>query len=87
MLVITRKPRQGFYITDDIYVCITSMTPGQVKIGIKAPESMSIMREELIDKASTHPTNAGVVDTLNQQKEYRRLQKQLERMRVCCSSA
>ena len=86
MLVITRKPRQGFYITEDIYVCITEVKGCYVKIGINAPEAMSIMREELIDKTSLSPTHAANDSaSLNQQKEYHRL-KQLERMRVCCSS-
>ena len=47
MLVLTRKPGQRLMIGDDVVVTVLSVRNGQVRIGIEAPRSVSIRREEL----------------------------------------
>ncbi len=47
MLVLTRKPGQRLMIGDNIVVTVLSVHGGQVRIGIEAPRSVSIRREEL----------------------------------------
>lgn len=49
MLVLTRKLNQKVRINDDIVIMIVKIIDefGQVKIGIEAPEDVSIDREEI----------------------------------------
>jgi carbon storage regulator CsrA len=47
MLVLTRKPGQKLMVGDNVVVTVLSLRNGQVRIGIEAPRSISIRREEL----------------------------------------
>lgn len=47
MLVLTRKPGQSVYIGDDIKVTLHGIRGNQVRIGIEAPSSVKIYREEI----------------------------------------
>jgi carbon storage regulator len=49
MLVLTRRPGQRIVIDDNIVVSVVSMKNGQVRLGIDAPPSVHIVREELQD--------------------------------------
>jgi carbon storage regulator len=47
MLVLTRKPEQSIIIAGDIVVTVLGVEGGRVKLGIQAPEDVSIVREEV----------------------------------------
>lgn len=47
MLVLTRKPGQKIFIGDDIKITLMEIRGNQVRIGIDAPESLPICREEI----------------------------------------
>ncbi|MED3660920.1 carbon storage regulator CsrA [Ureibacillus sp. FSL K6-8385] len=47
MLVLTRKPGETIWIGDDIEIVITEVKGDQVKIGIRAPKHVDIVRGEL----------------------------------------
>jgi len=47
LLVLGRKKKESFYIGDNITVTILGVDGDQVKIGIKAPREIPIIREEL----------------------------------------
>ncbi len=49
MLVISRKINEKIKIGDDIEIVILSIDKNQIKIGIKAPKNISILRGELIE--------------------------------------
>jgi len=49
MLVLSRKLDESIVIGDDIRVKIISVEKGMVKIGIDAPNDISIMRSELLE--------------------------------------
>ena len=49
MLQLTRKPGQTIVIGDDIRVQVIQIAGGAVRIGIDAPRSVSIYREEIWD--------------------------------------
>jgi carbon storage regulator len=51
MLVITRKKDQITQIGNDIRVMIVEVKGEQVKLGIDAPKSVPIIREELNEHA------------------------------------
>lgn len=50
MLVLTRKNKQSLLIGDNIEITILEVQNGNVKIGIKAPKDIRIMRKEVIDQ-------------------------------------
>ena len=49
MLIYTRKVGQSIIIDDDIVVKVLGENHGQIKIGINAPEDVSIHREEIYE--------------------------------------
>ena len=47
MLILTRKPGESFYIDDDVKVIIKEIKGNQVRVGVEAPASRRIFREEI----------------------------------------
>ena len=47
MLVIRRRAGESLLIGDDIEIEILSLTQGQVKLGIRAPQQIPILRKEI----------------------------------------
>ena len=50
MLVLTRKPGEQIVIAGNIRLTVVSVGPGRVKIGIEAPDSVKIDRQEVYDR-------------------------------------
>lgn len=48
MLVISRKEGEEFMIGDNIKVAVLSVDGNRVRIGIKAPDDVLILRAELV---------------------------------------
>jgi len=55
MLVLTRRVGESIRVGDDIVVTLVQIGPGKVRIGIEAPPSLTILREELLDQATKFP--------------------------------
>lgn len=47
MLVLTRKTGEQIYIGEDVVVTVVAVDGGRVRLGIKAPPHVRILREEL----------------------------------------
>lgn len=47
MLVLSRKPGERIMIGDEVTVTVVRIGPNNVRIGIEAPRTMNIVREEL----------------------------------------
>jgi len=47
MLVLTRKPGESIAIGEDIVVTVLTVNGGQVRVGISAPASVRVLREEI----------------------------------------
>ena len=47
MLCLTRKTGESILIADNIIVTVVEIERGRVKLGITAPKSIGILREEL----------------------------------------
>lgn len=54
MLVITRKLNESIFIDDSIEIVVLEMTKDKVKLGVKAPRTVKIMRNELIAAENTN---------------------------------
>lgn len=58
MLVLSRKPGERILIGDDVAVTIVRIGPNTVRLGIDAPRTMNIVREELCHRAESGETGA-----------------------------
>lgn len=50
MLVLTRKPGESIRISDNIKITIVDIDGSNIKIGIEAPRSVAVYREEVYEK-------------------------------------
>lgn len=49
MLVLTRRLGEAFYAGEGVRIVILEVSDRRVKVGVEAPESVLILREELHD--------------------------------------
>ena len=47
MLILTRKSGEGLFIGDDIRIIILEIRGKQIRLGIEAPTSIVVLREEI----------------------------------------
>lgn len=64
MLVLARKLDESIIIGDDITIKIIAIDKGVIKLGIDAPKSVSIIRNELLEdvKDSNIAASKGISD-------------------------
>lgn len=58
MLVLSRKAGETIWIGEDIEIVISEVKGEQVKVGIRAPRSIDVIRGELRQDVSTSNTEA-----------------------------
>ncbi|MBN7573075.1 carbon storage regulator [Clostridium sp. 2-1] len=58
MLIITRKKGESLMIGNDIEIVISKIDDGSVKIGIKAPKDVSILRKEIYEEVENENKEA-----------------------------
>ena len=56
MLILTRRVGEALKLGEDITVTVLGVRGNQVRIGIDAPKSVAIQREEIYSTAVTDPT-------------------------------
>lgn len=67
MLVLTRKPGETLLLGENIEIKVISIEGDQVKIGIEAPKSLKIYRQEVYEaiqqenKAALENTNLNIL--------------------------
>jgi carbon storage regulator len=59
-LTLSRSPGESIIIGDDVVVTVLAISPGDVRLAIKAPRSISVDREEiyLVKRAGAKGANA-----------------------------
>lgn len=62
MLIITRKKGESLMIGDDIEIIISKLDDGSVKLGIKAPRNVEILRKELYEEVEKENREASKID-------------------------
>jgi carbon storage regulator len=50
MLILTRRTGESLRIGDDVEVTVMAVNGSQVRIGIKAPRSIAVDREEIAER-------------------------------------
>lgn len=50
MLVLTRRQGESLVIGDDVRVRVVSVSGGQVRLAIEAPDGVSVHREEVYER-------------------------------------
>ena len=53
MLVLERKANQRICISGGIVIEIVKVADKKVRVGITAPDDVRVLREEIVDKATT----------------------------------
>jgi len=56
MLVLTRNTGESIRIGDDVTVRVLDAKNGRVRLGIEAPKSCPVHREEIYDRVHSHGT-------------------------------
>lgn len=63
MLVITRKAGESVLIGDNIEVTVVRIDDGSIKLAIKAPREIPILRKELYTQVKKENKNAAIWDS------------------------
>ena len=50
MLVLTRKKDESIIIDDNIVITVTEIRGGKIRLGIHAPENVSVVRREVLSR-------------------------------------
>jgi carbon storage regulator len=79
MLVIRRRVGESLLIGDDIEVEILGLTQGQVKLGIRAPKTVPILRKE-VRLAEDQNREAAELGSLNSLANLLRILRDNERI-------
>ncbi len=69
MLVFMRKQGEAFYIGKDIEITIADIDSKQVKICVNAPQNLSIIRKELIQKDIPNKTKQDIFEVIEDLKQ------------------
>jgi carbon storage regulator len=62
MLIITRRPGEKLMIGDDIVIEVIEVSGSSVRIGIAAPKSIPVYREEIYSAVKAENTAAATAD-------------------------
>jgi carbon storage regulator len=63
VLVVTRKPGEKVIVGDDVVIQVVRVAGKKVRIGIQAPQSLSVYREEIRNAESQREEGRSVQGT------------------------
>lgn len=58
MLVLTRKVGEKILVGDDVVVSVVEVNRGSVRLGVEAPQTLSILRFEVYERIQEENLNA-----------------------------
>jgi carbon storage regulator len=56
MLILTRRQGEGIILGDDVKVVVLGVKGNQVRLGIEAPRTLSVHREEIYNRIQKEHT-------------------------------
>lgn len=59
MLILTRRVGEAVVIGEEVTVTVLGVKGNQVRIGVNAPKSVSVHREEIFDRIKNERESAG----------------------------
>jgi len=62
MLVVTRRPEEAVVISGEIRVVVLGILGNRVRLGISAPDSVRVFREELLSGAEASHDHYTVIE-------------------------
>ena len=62
MLVLSRKAGESIQIDDNIFVTVSEVKGGRVRLSIEAPKSVRIIRKEILERELGTEPSAFVLD-------------------------
>lgn len=60
MLILTRRVGEAVMIGDEVTVTILGVKGNQVRLGINAPKTVAVHREEIFDRIKNEKSGAGM---------------------------
>jgi carbon storage regulator len=81
MLILTRKTGEAIRIGDDISISVIEIRGNQVRLGIEAPRSVSVHRQEIYDMIQEQNREAARASTTDKALLQNLWQKQDARQR------
>ncbi|SHH20146.1 carbon storage regulator CsrA [Tepidibacter thalassicus] len=66
MLILSRKQEESIIINEDIEIVVLGISEGKVKLGIKAPKDVEILRKEI--KEAVVEENKEAIGKINMSK-------------------
>ena len=61
MLILTRKKEESILIGENIEIVVVDIDDGKVKLGIKAPKDIEILRKEILNSVQEENKKAADV--------------------------
>jgi carbon storage regulator len=63
MLILSRKPGDAILIDGGIRIVVVNLDSGAVRLGIEAPASVGIVREEVAERIAEENRRAGALES------------------------
>ncbi|MET0280054.1 MAG: carbon storage regulator CsrA [Steroidobacteraceae bacterium] len=63
MLILTRRVGEAVVINEEVTVTILGVKGNQVRVGVNAPKSVSVHREEIFERIRNERSSAEGVDS------------------------
>ena len=61
MLILTRREGESVRIGEDVTVTVLRVKGSQVRLGVNAPKNVSVLREEISERAGAEVTGTATV--------------------------